>query len=289
MRIQKILNNNVVLSQNGQGKEIVVMGRGIAFRGAVGDAIDPERIEKIFTLSEPGVSEKFIQVVESIPLAHILLSERVINYAKTQLGKRIGDSIYVTLPDHISAAILRYQEGIELKNPLKWDISRFYKDEYAIGLAANEIVYKETGVRFLDDEAAFIALHFVNAQLGEEMGRVYDITYIMQEVCGIVKSHFNMDLDEESLNYYRFITHLKFFAQRLLSGIHYDDDEQELLQVIRQKYPNAYHCTEKVRDLVAEKYGFIMTPDEVLYLTIHIARIIPQPAGLADDMGGNEE
>lgn len=32
MRIEKVLNNNVVLSRNEQGEEIVYMGRGLAFQ-----------------------------------------------------------------------------------------------------------------------------------------------------------------------------------------------------------------------------------------------------------------
>jgi Transcriptional antiterminator len=50
------------------------------------------------------------------------------------------------------------------------------KDEFEVGLKANQVVEEETGVRFLEDEAAFIALHFVNALLDEEIDNVYDIT-----------------------------------------------------------------------------------------------------------------
>ena len=276
MRIEKILNNNVVITRNSQDKEIVVMGRGIAFHGKPGQLIDHSKIEKTFTLSEPGPAARFQQLVESIPLEHLLLSERIINYAKTQLGKKLSDSIYVTLTDHISGAIIRYQQQIILQNPLKWDIERFYRDEYKIGLHANGMIYEETGIRFHDDEAAFMAMHFVNAQLGEDIRKIYDITYIMQEICGIVKTHFNFEFDEESLNFYRFITHLKFFAQRMIANVHYDDDSEELVKVIQTTYPDAWACTQKVADLTRTKYHFIMNSDEMLYLTIHIARIAPK-------------
>ena len=49
-----------------------------------------------------------------------------------------------------------------------------------MGLKANEIVKEETGVECTDDEAAFIALHFVNAQLGGEIRDIYDMTYLLQ-------------------------------------------------------------------------------------------------------------
>lgn len=273
MKIEKVLNNNVVVTRNDKGRETIVMGRGIAFKHKPGDDIDQSLIEKTFTITDQSMSDRFQQLLADIPMSHMLLSERIVNYAKIKLGKKLNDSIYVTLPDHISTAIQRYREGIILKNPLLWDIKRFYKDEYEIGLKANQVVLEETGVEFLEDEAAFIALHFVNAQLGEQISNVYDITYIMQEVCGIVKEYFHMEFDEESLDYYRFITHLKFFAQRLKSNLHYDDDTEDLLEVVRFKQRKAYQCAKKVAAFVMEKYSYDLGAEELLYLTVHIARV----------------
>lgn len=276
MKIEKVLNNNVAVTHDEKGREVVVMGRGIAFQGKPGDAIDETRIEKTFTISDESVAGKFQQLMTSIPMAHMLLAERIINYARINHGKKLGDSIYVTLPDHISAAIARYQEGIALKNPLLWDIRRFYKDEYEIGLKAKEVILEETGVEFLDDEAAFIAMHFVNAQLGEKMDNVYDITYIMQEVCAIVRAYFDLEFDEESLDYYRFITHIKFFAQRVIADTHYEDDSEDLLEMIRYKYPDAYACSIKIREFMLDKYQYELKSEEMLYLTAHIARLSRQ-------------
>lgn len=54
------------------------------------------------------------------------------------------------------------------------------------------------------------------------MPNIVNITKVMQEILSIVKYHFHIDFDEESLHYYRFITHLKFFraaaVQRSLYG-----------------------------------------------------------------------
>lgn len=277
MKIEKVLNNNVAVTRDERGRESVVMGRGLAFKGRPGDVIDEALIEKVFTISDQGVLDRFQQLLSNIPMSHMLLSERIINYAKIKLGKKLNDSIYVTLPDHISMAIQRQAEGIVLKNPLLWDIRRFYRDEYEIGLKANEVVKEETGVEFPEDEAAFIALHFVNAQLGEQMANVYDITYLMQEVCGIVKGYFGIEFDVESLDYYRFITHLKFFAQRLRNNQHYEDDDEDLLEVVRFKHRAAYLCAQKVAAFVLEKYGYRLSGEELLYLTVHIARVTRKP------------
>jgi len=269
MTILKILNNNVIVTRNEKRQEIVAMGRGIAFHKKPGDIIDPKQIDKIYALSDQGVSSKFQAMLTEIPMEYMLLSERVIDYAKIRLGKKLNDCIYVTLPDHISTAIDRYKENIVLGNPLLWDIRRFYPDEFDVGLKANQIVLEE----FLEDEAAFITLHFINAELNGQMKNVYGITQIMLEICTIVKEYFHMEFDESSLNYYRFINHVKFFAQRLLTEERYKDSDDDLLEVMKFKHKEAFQCAEQVKQMIQEKYNYDFGKEELLYLTVHIARI----------------
>ncbi|MDO4270948.1 MAG: PRD domain-containing protein [Eubacteriales bacterium] len=277
MQIQKVLNNNVVVALDENGAETVLMGRGLGFGRRTGDDAPPAQVEKRFTLHSDQLSGKFQQLMTSIPMPHFLMSERIINHAKIALGKELSDSIYVTLPDHISAAIQRYKEGIRLPNPLLWDIRQFYADEYGVGLKANEIVKEETGVDFTEDEAGFIAMHFVNAQVGGEIRDVYDMTYLMQEVFRIVREAFGTEPDRDSIDYYRFVTHLKFFARRIVSGQQYGDDASDLLEVVRFKYPRAYECAKKVCAYVKREKGFHSGQNELLYLTIHIARVMCAP------------
>ena len=274
MTIDKVLNNNVVISHDENGAEVVLMGRGLAFGRRAGDPVAAEKVEKRFTLHSDQLSSRFQQLVTSIPLAHFMMSERIINHAKLSLGKELSDSIYVTLPDHISAAVERYRQGLVLPNPLLWDIRQFYKEEYAVGLEANRIVFEETGVQFTEDEAAFIALHFVNAQVGGEIRDVYDMTYLMQAAFRIVREQYRREPDCDSLEYFRFVTHLKFFARRIVSGQHYGDGDADLLDVVWYKYPRAYDCARRICSYVEREKGFSSGKNELLYLTIHIARVM---------------
>ena len=135
-------------------------------------------------------------------------------------------------------------------------------------------VKEETGVEFTDDEAAFIALHFVNAQLGGEIRDIYDMTYLLQAVFRIVYDEYGFRPDDESLNYYRFVTHLKFYARRIVSGEGYGDEDSDLLDLVRFKYPKAYACADKIRVYVQRENNFHSGQNELLYLTIHIARVM---------------
>ena len=278
MRIHKILNNNVVVVLDGNDKEQVVMGRGLAFKKKCGDEIDPKAVDKVFTMHNPDTNNKFQELVASIPLDYMLLVEDIISFAKTNIGKKINDSIYISLADHIFMSITRHQEGIEVKNALLWDIKRFYKEEFSIGLQALEMIQKQTGIRLPDDEAGFIALHFVNSEMEENPDRIedmYTITKVMQEISNIVKYYFKFEFNEESVYYYRFVTHLKFFAQRLVTNKTYkENDEDDLLDVIKAKYKNAYGCVETIKKYLIDQYDYVLSDEEMLYLTIHIERVV---------------
>ena len=89
-----------------------------------------------------------------------------------------------------------------------------------------------------------------------------------------VLRYFNIEFDEESINYYRFITHLKFFTQRLSSGRYYEDNDNDLFDMIKLKYPNSYECVKRIEGFVKQKYGTQLTKEEMLYLIIHTARVV---------------
>ncbi|MCC9021899.1 BglG family transcription antiterminator LicT [Bacillus nakamurai] len=276
MKIAKVINNNVISVINEGEQELVIMGRGIAFQKKTGDPVDETRIEKIFTLDNKDVSEKFKTLLYDIPLEYMEVSEEIISYAKRQLGKKLNDSIYVSLTDHIHFALERHQKGLDIKNALLWETKRLYKEEYAIGRQALSMIRQKIGVTLPEDEAGFIALHIVNAELNEEMPNIMNITKVMQEILSIVKYHFSIEYDEESLFYYRFVTHLKFFAQRLFNGSCMEGQDDFLLKTVKEKYDHAYECTQKINRYIQKEFGRKLTSDELLYLTIHIERVVKQ-------------
>ncbi|AZH28552.1 PRD domain-containing protein [Paenibacillus sp. M-152] len=274
MKIAKVLNNNVVTVIDEQQKELVIMGRGIAFKKNTGDEIEEEKIEKIFKLESTEVSRKLMTLMSDIPIEYVEISDEIIQYAKTILGVELHDSIYISLTDHIHFAIERYRLGMDIKNALYWEIKRMYRKEFAIGTKALHMIQDKLGVTLPDDEGAFIALHLVNAQLNSEMRETITLTNIVKDIINIVSRFFVMELDEESLSYYRFITHLKFFAQRVMNGTPVQNTDNSLHDMVKVQYKDAYACTEKIRDYTTKIYGRSLSQDEMLYLTIHIERII---------------
>ena len=276
MIIHKVLNNNVVTIINKNNEEAVVMGRGIAFQKKKGDEIDKEKVDKVFVLENKKINDKLISLVNDIPAENLEIAEEVIKYAENRLNTTLNESIYLTLTDHIGFSISRYKNNLEMKNTMLWDIKRLHKEEFEIGVKALELIKNRLNVELPEDEAASIAMHILNGELNKEMPQVIEMINLIDEILKIVKYHFNIEFDEESINYYRFITHLKFFTQRLASGRYYEDNDNELFDIIKYKYPKSYECIKKVDGFIKKKYDDELTKEEKLYLIIHTARVVKE-------------
>lgn len=274
MIIKKVINNNIIQSQNENGQEIIVMGCGLGFKKKSGENVDESKIEKIYTINDNNARKQLEEILSQVPLECIQITNEIVDYGKISLGKPIKDSIYLTLCDHISFAIERSKEGIEIKNPLLLEIKRFYNGEYQIGEEALEIVYRNTGIRLPEDEAGFIALHFANASLDlDGIDQTREMMSIIRHIVNIVKYYYNIKLDENSIHYDRFITHLKFFVKRIFLNKEIDDGDSSFFTIIKNQYKEAYTCVLKVYEYILKEYNIKLTNDEMMFLTIHIHRI----------------
>ncbi|HBF7604534.1 TPA: PRD domain-containing protein [Clostridioides difficile] len=275
MIINKILNNNVVITLDDNDEEVIVMGKGIGYQKSKGNLIDKTKVNKVFRISNKEISNKLQELLNNIPIEHMKLSSEIIEYAQIKLNKKLNESIYISLSDHTYSAFQRMKEGINVKNAILWEIKRFYKEEFEIGMKALDIIENKTGIKLPEDEAGFIAFHIVNAQLSEGHTLASDITKLIQEVLSIVRYHFRIEFHEESVFYYRFIMHLKFFAQRLLlDSAHEGETDKELLSIIKYKYNKEFECVVKIKNFIKKQYNYILTDDELIYLTIHLAKVV---------------
>jgi len=276
MMIERILTNNAAVAIDETGREVIVLGSGIAFNKQAGSRIDQKKIDKMFTLSSRSMQEKFQEIVEKAPMEYVLLSEKIISQAKAILNREINDVIYIVLTDHIAGAIARHRRGVDLTNPMLWDIRHFYPDEYQVGKMALELIRETHGDQMIEDEAGFIALHFVNSQNGNKsISFAYDMTKLVREITDFVEDYFEIEFDPESLAYFRFVTHLKFFAQRIFQKAkkHEDTIENGMLELIQRQYNEAYQCTLKICAFIEQTYQYTVRDADIMYMSIHIARI----------------
>ena len=122
-----------------------------------------------------------------------------------------------------------------------------------------------------------MALHIVSSEVGKNISDVYEITNFILEIVAIVKKYFHLELDEDSLSYQRFVTHLKFFGLRIFNKTKQENDESlnnDLLEIMKEKYVGPYLCASQIQAYIEKTYHYDLHDDEILFLTIHVAKII---------------
>lgn len=277
LRVKKIINNNLLCVIDENGREMIVGGKGIGFQKRRGQQYDGVGIERTYRMEGRAEQKKLLELVEQIPVEHLILTEELIAYIKQQLSYKINESLLITLSDHISFAIVRKQEGLEFRNPLKGSIMTYYPKEYRLGVHCRNEIERKLGVCLHEDEAAFIALHIVNAEMNTEMKDAYAITKLIEGSLSIVEEFYQKSYDRDSLDFDRFIMHLRYFGQRLFQGKAFEDldNEQDVLfrRMIAGNYKRHYTCAKKIAQYVKQEYDKNLSEEEMTYLTIHLKRI----------------
>lgn len=274
MQVERVINNNVVSAMNEDGREVVIMGKGIGYKAKIGNYIHKDMIEKIFYMDSQTSINKFKELITNMPLKHIQVASEIIEYADRVINKKLNQNIYITLTDHINFAVERFNQGMMFQNPLLWEVKNFYRQEYLIGEYAVALIRKDLQVELPVDEVASIALHIVNAEYDTMMSEAINITKSIPEILRMVRAYFNIELDEESLHYERFITHLKFLTQRVVKKEMLDSKDKEFVAMIEKQYFEEYQCSRNVAEYIQKNFGHCITDEELAYLTVHIRRVL---------------
>lgn len=274
MRIDKVYNNNVVLVKGDNNEEIVVMGRGLGFQKKPGDEIDASLIEKTFVMQDSKATNELTRVYVDLSPSETEVVLDIIKHGQKVLNTTFDTAFYIALADHLHYTLQQNRENLTIQNPLSWEIRKFFSKEYQLGRDALKIIFEKLGVILPDDEISSIALHFINAQKDSGMiEQNYQISKIVTDILGIVRLFYGKVVDEDSVSYNRFITHIQYFAQRVVNGVVQGKNDSFLYEQVKSNYPVAFSCSEKIKNYVESSYDFPMSKDEQVYITIHIQRL----------------
>ena len=276
MQVVKVFNNNVVLGADGHGGEFVLLGRGLGFRVSPGMDIDATRVERTFVPSGVTTADRLAALVGEMPLADIELTERIVAMARSSLGSYVTDLVVVPMADHIGFALRRLAEGApEIEYPLRWEVHYLYPAEVAVARQALDLIELERGVRLPDIEAVPLALHFVNAQFGAgDINPLLQMTELLQRILAIIGEEYNVVIDEGAVAVARFVTHLRYLFHREQQGKKLQQTPAELHEALRAARPREYASAGRIGELLRARFGWEITNDEILYLALHVSRLI---------------
>lgn len=269
MRIQRLLNNNVIMAVLPNGDEVVIMGTGIGFKAKIGEKVDESKVQKIFVLKEYG--SKLIELIEDIPAVYLEITKEIVDFAKKEFKLELNDSIYLVLTDHIHFAIKRQLEGIDLENPFLYDIKHFYPNEFNVALRAAEVIKEKVETEIYEDEVGYIAMHVIESSGGHTTKNFKDVVFLMNKVIAIIRENeLFRSIDVNSLQYSRLVVHVKHFAKRFLRDQENQVKDELMDDTIRKCFTEECRCAEQISKALYSDYGRMMSQSELNYLVLHL-------------------
>lgn len=272
IKVKKSLNNSMLLVDHDQ-REMILFGKGIGFGTKPGTIIDLAEVEQVFIPLDNLKSRHFLSLTDTVPAAFFDATHDIIAMAQQHYVEKLNSLLFFTLAEHLYFAVERCKNGSNFANKLSWEVKRYYQREYELGVLAKNSVSQRFNVELPEDEAVNIAFHLINASGDSENSDAHLQVQLVNRIAEIVRYKLNKNIDINSINYIRFITHLRYFAERIISkkiaAKNSDDFYHELLKF----YPAAMNVSWAIRDYIAEKYQIILPKDELTWLTIHISRL----------------
>lgn len=274
MIVKKILNNNLVLALDQNEREHIIIGKGIGFTNTVGKELRSTNIEKIFVLKSKENTRLYLEMLKNNSSKNIQIITDVIEEINKKMNEKLDEKIYITLSDHLIFAIERYKNNIILQNKMLWEIKNFYPTEYKIAKEALLKLNEYLNIDLPDEEAGNIAFHIVNAQTEKlNMENTISSIKILKDIFNIIQIFYKKQINSESVNYLRFVTHFQFFIQRILDGKMLDSKDTFLYEQVVLGYPEAFRCSMRIKDYIQKTLNAEITKEEILYITVHIVRI----------------
>ena len=273
MEIIRIYNNNVAVVRGDDGKEMIVIGKGLVFQKHAGDLVDETRVEKCFTLQNPRVMTKLEQLIKDMPSIYLSISEEIVEMIRSESDLKLSENIYITLTDHISMSLEREKKGVILGNQFLIEIKQFYKKEFKLAEKAADIIKKHLGLDISEDEIGTITLHIVNASMNQNLENTVKATRMIQDILNIVQECSECRFDEESLAYSRFVRHLQFLAKNLLEKRSKSERDDFMFKITRLRFPEAAACVRRIKAHLEEAFGVSISEAEQGFLIYHIVNL----------------
>ncbi|WP_299998893.1 PRD domain-containing protein [uncultured Cedecea sp.] len=271
--IKKSLNNSMLLVDSDQ-QEMILFGKGIGFNAKPGMKIDLAQVERIFLPLSDIKGRHFLSLTDTIPSEFFDISHEILLFARSICGDKLNSVLLLTLAEHLHFAVERCRKGQIVLNKLSWEVKRYYPREYSIGVQARTKVNDRFKVELPEDESVNIAFHLINAG-GQDTDRsAHQQVELVNRLAAIVHYKLGKNTDTESVNYMRFINHLRYFSERVLAGKIIMSEEEDFYQELMRYRPDAMNIAFGIRDYVQDKYQLALPKDELTWLSIHISRLI---------------
>jgi len=269
--IRELYNYNVVVVENELHEKLVVVGKGVGLARKVGDVVSTKGAIKLLEPSNKELVDKLSILVGNIPKEHVSVCNEIVRYGRSKLNL-ITDQIFLTLIDHVSYAIDRYNQGLDFGDVI-WGIRELYPQEYGVGLEALDIIERHLGMRLPQAEAGFIAFHFINAS-EVDLREAQDNVALLEGIVGIIQRYTDFKPRDKRAPVRPL---MEYISSMVLSITGIVDEEKRVekdcyTSIIYPASPLAAGaCIDEISRYIEEKTGYCLVRDEKdnLFILIH--------------------
>lgn len=274
MEVIKKINNNVAICIDSDGNELVAFGKGIGFPKTPYELKDLSKIKMTFY----QMDYYYYNLLKDLPSEIIELSVEIVDYAQKYLNKILNPNLIFILADHINFAIYKLNNYGFYNEIYSFEIEQAYPKEAKLAKIILNKINKEIDLKLPNSEITNLTMHFVNAGLEEncEETKKSEEDIIIGKIVDIISSFFNINIKENTYNYHRLILHLRSYLSRIDGNEQFseDDDNSELTNMLKVQNPKIYNCAELISNFIYKEKNIKTSNDEILYLMIHLKRVI---------------
>lgn len=274
MKVLRVINNNIVLSRDAAGREVILTGRGLGFRAAPGQEIDPARVVREFVPSDGRDPDHLAELLAAIDEEVLRAVVIALDASGIEGRATTRPTLAIAVADHIEAALARARRGESLEYPLRAEVQTLYAEEHARAERLLAEINRHVDPPLGEHEATALALHLVNAGFASgDLSFTYTMTGVIQQMLAVIAERFAIDVDQASMSAARFITHVRYLFVRIHTHRQLDEQDSTIGQAIRRNYPDATHAAQQLATIIELRLGSRLTADEVSYLALHVARM----------------
>lgn len=267
--VVKVFNNNILLVKD-KGVETILFDKGIGFGKKFGEVLEAGMVvEKLFRIESEENQRNMKEIIGRVDDEFFALCEESIAEISEDLGEELNESIHIGLIDHLHLAVKRIRENEEIQNPFLVEIKTLYRVEFKLAVKLAEKINEAENIKIPDGEIGFIALHIHSARNSGKLSNTIKYSFLSNSIVGLVEERLDIIIDRESLDYARFLTHIRFAVERIITD---NPIKNDLIKIIKKEYKISYKIAEEASEILEKGLDKKVTKDEIAYLAMHVER-----------------
>lgn len=269
IRVIKSFNNNILLVKE-NGEEKILFSKGIGFAKKLGDIIEKgTTVEKVFVISNEDNKRNFNEILNKVDDELIGLVEEALAEISDELRETLNENIHIGLVDHLYYSFKRLKNNENIENSFIIEIETLYKKEFELASRLAKRIEGCYQIEIPISEIGFITLHIQSARNDGQLSNTIKYSFLSNSIIEHLEDRLKIEIDRKSLDYARFLTHIRFAIERILTN---NEIKNDLRDIIKIKYSDSYKIGEEVRNILEKGLDIKVSDDEIAYLVIHIER-----------------